>query len=273
MTNTILPGDFVLVNKLAYGLRFTDGSSDISERKFKLSNFKRGDVLIFNLPVGDEKYHHSKTDSFFLDTGNQEEKVALASTETLDYLIAFPISKRKPLIKRLIGLPGEIIELKNGKVLINNKQLVEEKTVNVDLIPPDNLGLGEIKDSYFKNIFPHNKNVRWGKYRFGPIQVPGKGDTVFLDQFNLPIYEKIIVVFEKNVLEVKNGKICINSNCSNKYVFKQDYYFMLGDNRRFSYDSRMWGFLPNNHVIGRVEMVLLSEKKSGMRWKRSFKPI
>jgi signal peptidase I len=107
--------------------------------------------------------------------------------------------------------------------------------------------------------------------------VPKKGTTLALNSYNLPIYERIIRVYEQNKLEVKNNVFYVNDKPSKTYTFKMDYYWMMGDNRHNSADSRYWGFVPEDHVVGRPVMVWLSLDKdkslfSGwIRWNRFFK--
>jgi signal peptidase I len=104
----------------------------------------------------------------------------------------------------------------------------------------------------------------------------GKGAEVELTLENLPLYKRIISVYEKNRLEVKDGRIYINGSEAHSYRFKQDYYFMVGDNRHNSLDSRYWGFVPEDHVVGKPAMIWLSvdNEKSfpyNIRWDRLFK--
>ena len=127
-------------------------------------------------------------------------------------------------------------------------------------------------------IFPHNPSYPWTEDNFGPLWIPSKGATVGLNLDNLPLYERIIDVYENNDLAVRNGAIYINGKPSNSYTFKMDYYFMMGDTRHNSADSRFWGFVPEDHVVGKGSFIWLSLDKDrhfpfNIRWKRIFSGI
>ena len=124
-------------------------------------------------------------------------------------------------------------------------------------------------------VFPFNGNG-WSRDEFGPLWIPSKGATVELTAENLPLYERIIRDYEHNTLEVTDGAVIINGEQAKEYTFKQDYYFMMGDNRHNSLDSRYWGFVPEDHIVGTPAIIWLStdgNKKfpQNIRWKRFLK--
>ena len=135
----------------------------------------------------------------------------------------------------------------------------------------------KIEKSVKFDVFPLGGHKKWTRDNYGPVWIPKKGDLIVLNSYNLPVYERIIRVYEKNKLEVKNGVFFINNKPAKTYRFKMDYYWMMGDNRHNSADSRYWGFVPEDHVVGRPVMVWLSlDKDKGwfsgkIRWNRFFK--
>ena len=133
---------------------------------------------------------------------------------------------------------------------------------------------------YDPSIFPHSENYTWNKDNFGPIVIPAKGMTVQLNDKNIALYEQIVRQYEHNKLNVKDGKIFVNDKQVSSYTFKMDYYFMMGDNRHNSADSRFWGFVPEDHIVGKASVVWLSvdkfktwSDKGKIRWNRMFKKI
>ena len=140
---------------------------------------------------------------------------------------------------------------------------------NIDSFPPD------YPDSYLL-IFPFSRDFQWTRDNYGPLYIPAKDETVEINLTNLPLYRRIISVYEKNTLEVKDGKIFINGEVAESYTFKQDYYFMMGDNRHNSLDSRYWGFVPEDHIVGKPRVIWFSSDKNkpfprNIRWNRLFK--
>jgi signal peptidase I len=126
------------------------------------------------------------------------------------------------------------------------------------------------------DIYPLNGNKHWTRDNYGPVWIPKKGESIDLTLDNLPVYERPIRTYEGNDLMVKDGKIFINGKVATKYTFKMDYYWMMGDNRHNSLDSRYWGFVPEDHIVGKPIFIWWSSDPDrsgfgGIRWNRLFR--
>ena len=147
-------------------------------------------------------------------------------------------------------------------VLSARKDLVESIQINTNSDDTD--------------IYPQNGNFHWTRDNYGPIWIPKKGEKVKLNLENLPIYERCIRAYEGNDLQVRDGKIYINGQEARSYTFKLDYYWMMGDNRHNSADSRYWGFVPEDHIVGKPIFIWWSSDPdhsglNGVRWSRLFR--
>ena len=159
----------------------------------------------------------------------------------------------------------------NGYMPLTNRAYRELKK-RTDIVESIELN----KDANDLDIYPLNGNMHWTRDNYGPIWIPAKGESIDLTLKNLPIYERPIRTYEGNTLEVKDGKIFINGQETTKYTFKMDYYWMQGDNRHNSLDSRYWGFVPEDHIVGKPIFIWWSSDPdrrgfSGVRWNRLFR--
>ena len=131
-------------------------------------------------------------------------------------------------------------------------------------------------DQYVGDLYPLNAVTGWTRDNYGPVWIPQKGKSIRLTMDNIAVYERPIRIYEGNDLDVKNGHIYINGKIANSYTFKMDYYWMMGDNRHNSADSRYWGFVPEDHIVGKPIFIWWSsdpDRKGfeGVRWSRLFR--
>jgi signal peptidase I len=136
----------------------------------------------------------------------------------------------------------------------------------------------EIPTGERDGTFPFSEYFNWNRDNYGPVWIPRKGATVSITLANLPLYERIIDVYEGNDLEISGSTIKVNGQEADTYTFKMDYYWMMGDNRHNSADSRYWGFVPEDHIVGRPVFVYVSFNKSkkfpaNIRWNRILMKI
>ncbi|MBQ5623165.1 MAG: signal peptidase I [Alistipes sp.] len=287
------------------------GLRQIERNDVVVFNFPAGDtVLVENQAV---TYYDVLRD-YQEQYGKQKGRELLEKQYNIVYR---PVDKRENYIKRCVALPGDSIKIVDGELFINGKvqdKVVEKQyCYSINTSEPlsqyaiDELGITEISGSgnnYFspltdqmverllkmKNVksvtryiatdesFPHDPHYKWTADNMGSLWIPKKGATITLTQENLPLYERIIDVYEDNDLKVKNGEIFINGEKAESYTFKMDYYWMMGDNRHNSADSRYWGFVPEDHIVGKASFIWMSADQRGsfptnIRWNRLFNKV
>lgn len=225
MENTLLVGDFLLVNKFLYGAQipFTE------LRLPALKDVAQGDVVVFK----------------------------------------FPLDKETNFIKRCAATPGQTIEIRNKVVFVDDiEQALPSEAKLSDEIEPS----GQAD----RAIFPLFSNFNRDNY--GKVRVPKKGDVIALDERSFYLY-KSLLENEGRSAALMGGTVYLDGKPTETYQVEQNYYFMLGDNRDNSHDSRFWGFVPESHVIGAALMIYWSwnpdahlsnffEKFRTVRWER-----
>ena len=241
MENTLRVGDFLLVNKLAYGLRSPRyfPLTDASIPSFIIPTFRsvhRGDIVVFDFP------------------GNRDE---VRPAEPSDY------------VKRCVGLPGDTVRIVNGVLTVNSSPI----PFPAESIRPSHRD-GPWHKSY--QIFPEGSG--YSDVNYGPVIVPHKGEHVQLDASNLPTWG-MLVRREGHDVTLAPGGVMIDAKPQREYVVQRDYFFMLGDNRDNSLDSRYWGFVSDDRIIGEalfvywswdpdVPVTSVSDKIHTIRWNR-----
>ena len=175
------------------------------------------------------------------------------------------------LLKELGISDEDLLSLNQNGYMPLTKRAVKVLSARKDLVASIRLNT----DAATGEVYPLNAVTGWTRDNYGPIWIPKKGETVQLTLKNIALYERPIRVYEHNQLDIRNGKIYINGREAHSYTFKMDYYWMMGDNRHNSADSRYWGFVPEDHVVGKPIFIWWSHDVDhpgfkGIRWKRLF---
>ena len=165
-----------------------------------------------------------------------------------------------------IALTG--VKMNEYRMLLTNQN--KEKLMKSGLV--STIMLDEEYNGGGGEVFPYDTLHKWSREDFGPVWIPKKGASLKLTSENYSIYERAIRVYERNDFSMQNGKFILNGKEVTDYVFKMDYYWMMGDNRQGSQDSRYWGFVPEDRVVGKAWMIWFSYD-GGPRWKRFFRMI
>ncbi len=200
------------------------------------------------------------TEDMFRELGISKDDQAMVTNESLLMEMGLTHRDAQGRLAPTYDLP---LTKKMLETLSANKKLVSRIVMEPEM--------------FTGQMYPLNLYTKWDRNNYGPIWIPKKGATIKLTEDNLPIYERPIRAYEGNTLEVKEDGIYINGKKTDEYTFKMDYYWMMGDNRHNSADARSWGFVPENHVVGKPIVVWLSlDKDRGwfdgkIRWNRIFK--
>ncbi len=282
MEKVLLPGDFILVSKLNYGPRVPFTNIRIPG----YSTIQHNDVIVFNYPTEDEnlielRSHYVKRcialpgDTLEI----RKSRVYINSVPAMDtenLRFNYHIKTNKNGLSET-GLDSMGIT-EGGKISKNGDYSFSLTCKEAGWIQhAPNVIHSEVfceKQGFYADyIFPNTESIHWNTDWFGPVFVPKKGDSVRLTASVLPLYKRVIEVYEHNQIVSRTDSVFINDKYSAWYVFKADYYFMMGDNRHNSSDSRFWGFVPENHIVGKAVAILFSlnkNRKGSSRWGRWF---
>ncbi|MGD1845603.1 MAG: signal peptidase I [Salibacteraceae bacterium] len=287
MERSVYTGDFILVFKLPYGAQLPflpDG--------WRLPGWKtiqHNDVMVFHYPMSSEISLKDRPNFLKRCIGLPGDTVKIERKAV--YCNGQPVSASTQVQHNYLI---QVTDDAQMETFCQRHRITEggryEKPDNWRLPLPQPLADSLHQLSFVSSVelslaapgtqreisFPSHPNFGWNTDYFGPVKVPQKGDTVVLSLNTLPLYERIIQRYEGHHLNRSMDSIFVDDQWSEHYVFEQDYYFVLGDNRDNSGDSRYWGFVPADHVVGKASMVLFSGDRSegfSFRSHRWFKAI
>lgn len=316
MEGTLLVGDYLFVSKVNYGARMpntpiafpfaqntmpltgTRSYSDIIKLPYYrlpgLSDVKKGDVVVFNYPIqADSPFYRpvDKQDNYIKRcqaTPGDTLSIVNAQVYVNGKAMPNPPQAQPAFIVHTDGSPIDQQAINDLHIFITGRYSATDYEMLMTRESANKLkGYSNIKSvtDYFEpkgvfnpEEFPHDPHLKWNVDNYGPIIIPKAGWTVKLDSLTFPVYRRAIQVYENNKLELVGNDIVINGKKTNTYTFKQDYYWMMGDNRHNSEDSRFWGFVPEDHIVGKALFTWMSSDSNAsffnsIRWNRIFKGI
>lgn len=293
MEKTLLTGDFLLVSKLSYGPRtpmtvsipFTDiFIPGLNLPYYRLPGYdevERNDIIVFNYPI-DSGPVPTKTNYIKRAVGMPGDEVEIRRKQL--YINGEPEVREETYMQHYRVTTRESLRLSATKVRDAGGQVVQMGGENLyilnltDTLASEIAGWSEIERVEPLLLPPDYQQFSRRPFNFssgfvnhdymGPFTVPYEGQQIVLTEENWPIYQDILERYESNSVQVQDGEFMINGERTNRYTIQMDYYFAMGDNRDDSEDSRYWGFVPENHLIGKASLIYFSW--DGERWLPRF---
>ncbi|MEO6632042.1 MAG: signal peptidase I [Mucilaginibacter sp.] len=315
MEGSLLTGDYLFVSKISYGPRmpFTPVSlpfleSTVTRYNIKtywdgiklpyfrlpgLTEIKKGDIVVFNKPEeADPSYDRpvdARTNLIKRCQATPGDKLTIVNGQVYINGKAAPNAEKSQTTYEVVTNGTDI----NPQAVkdLNIEVLGQNASTYAMTVPKSSLaalkGFSNIKSvtpvvqpasEYAADVFPHNEKFKWNQDNFGPLVMPKRGWTVPLDDSTMVLYRRAIELYENNKVEVNGKDILINGKKAHSYTFKMNYYWMMGDNRHNSLDSRFWGYVPEDHVVGKAMITWMSIDSTGtffdkIRWNRIFRTI
>jgi len=313
MEKTLMVGDFLFVSKVHYGARtpMTPLSIPFMHQEIPLfgwksyseswklpyyrlpgfSSLERNDIVVFNYPMEDGRPIDKQTHYIKRCVGVPGDTLQIIDRSVVINGKSGMLPQKSQWIYDIqtsgSGLSDRILRKNDitdgGPGYMPGEYrycLTREAAAEVGKIPTvSKMQVFTMPKGQFEDyIYPYDARLRWNMDNYGPIYIPKKGSTIPLGPDNLSIYRRVITVYEGHTLEESNGMILIDGKPADTYTFSQDYFFMMGDNRHNSADSRFWGFVPEDHIVGKAVFIWMSWDANGsflnkIRWSRLFNII